>query len=127
MPKKPPSPYRLACGMRLRAARRALGYSVEDIARLAAANPATFYSWEAGNAPVPAELVLRLWRQFRITADWILLGEAEGLPHGLARRIREEMSALAEANPPEVNQPEAAPPPEATARPATGPATGTNG
>lgn len=122
MPKKPPSPYRLACGMRLRAARRALGYSVEDIARLAAANPATFYSWEAGNAPVPAELVLRLWRQFRITADWILLGEAEGLPHGLARRIREEMSALAEASPPE-----AAPPPEATARPATGPATGTNG
>ena len=84
MPKKPPDPYAIECGRRLRATREALGYAtVREFAEATGVTDDALSAWERGINLVRQDYVRRIKRQFGVTFDWIYDGDASTLRQSL--------------------------------------------
>ncbi|BBK37720.1 hypothetical protein STAQ_27980 [Allostella sp. ATCC 35155] len=69
---------------RLRALRLSLGLSQAELCRRAGLAPNTWNQWEKASSQPDLQYGIRLVDAFRVTLDWIYLGDASGLPHALA-------------------------------------------
>ena len=78
-------------GERLRQAREALGYTGRggqaQFARLLGITRDKLSSYEVGKAYPSALIVQQLWREYRVSADFLFSGEISALPHGMAGRL----------------------------------------
>lgn len=90
-------PYKVDCGRRLVAARKALGYDKRrSFARLTLESETEddllrsedrLKSWEIGRTTIPPWYVAKLRQLFAISADWIYIGDMSAMPHELAQKI----------------------------------------
>lgn len=72
---------------RLREAREYLGLSIEFVAESLSFDAATIYAWESGTlSPTVGELE-RLAGLYKVTLDYLMVGEAYAVPIDLAPRI----------------------------------------
>jgi transcriptional regulator with XRE-family HTH domain len=78
-------------GDRLRQAREALGHTGRggqaQFARLLGISRDKLNSYERGRAYPSALIIQQLWREYRISADFLFSGEIASLPHGLVGRL----------------------------------------
>ena|SRR5688572_27353847 len=80
-------------GLRLRAARIALGYdqprgrTQEAFYAEVAASKQSGSNWEVGGVIPRADTLVKLYERYEINPDWILLGRPGGLPGPLAGAI----------------------------------------
>lgn len=82
-----PSEVVTRAGLRLRAAREALGLSQQDMARACGAEPNRWSNWEGGRH-LPDPLVMaRALALFGVSLDWIFVGRLSGMPFRLAQAL----------------------------------------
>jgi transcriptional regulator with XRE-family HTH domain len=75
-------------GDRLRLAREALGFTnAAAFARQHALDKTKLSHWERGKHYPDPIYVHLLWREYRITADWIYLGERGSLAHSTVENL----------------------------------------
>jgi transcriptional regulator with XRE-family HTH domain len=91
-------------GLRLRAAREALGYN-ETRGRTQAAfyrvfglSKARGNNWERGVSYVHPSFLKELHERFGITADWLILGRPDGLPARHAAKVISNFRKIKEGN-----------------------------
>lgn len=84
-----PNPESLeAIGRRLKATRLALGHPAQgDFAKHAGIKANTYNQWEQGLIRPSLDGAKALCRTYRLTLDWIFLGDPSALPHGLGRLL----------------------------------------
>ncbi|MBF0143561.1 MAG: helix-turn-helix transcriptional regulator [Magnetococcales bacterium] len=75
---------RAAIGHRLGAVRHALEMSLEDFAAAIEVELPALVRWETGEDSPNLHAMSRMARRFRVTLDWIFLGDPAGLPHRIA-------------------------------------------
>jgi len=81
-------PHAIEVGLRLRAAREALGYKVlRRFAENTGVDEDNLSNWERGVSMVPVSYVQRLKEVFGVTHDWIFGGDASTMRHDLARAL----------------------------------------
>ena len=75
-------------GRRLAAARSAAGFSQAQFAkRLELPSPANLSNWENGWAMVPPEYVSKIFLLTKVDANYLYLGDASQLPHGIYEKL----------------------------------------
>jgi transcriptional regulator with XRE-family HTH domain len=72
---------------RLVQAQRALGLSNADLAKRAQVSAHAWSQYRTADRTIPHKALAMLKEQFGVTTDWILVGDASGLPHGLYAKI----------------------------------------
>jgi hypothetical protein len=89
-----PAELRRIVGLRLKAARMALGYNERRRGRTQIAFYRSFgikkgrgNHWECGVAFPNPLFLIELDRRFAVGPDWILCGRVDGLPHWLAEAV----------------------------------------
>jgi transcriptional regulator with XRE-family HTH domain len=87
-------------GDRLRQAREALGLSPEQFCEIHRIDLLALRDMEEGRAYPEPQFIRSLWKNSRVNADWIFLGEIFGLPQILAGNLR-AAERVSEADPPE--------------------------
>ena len=76
-------------GRHLRLARESIGFPIAaQFAREHGIASDKLNHWEKGKHFPDVLYVLMLWRHYRITADWIYLGETAQLPFAVIERLR---------------------------------------
>jgi transcriptional regulator with XRE-family HTH domain len=97
--------YEKVVGLRLKAARIALGYNDQLGARRNRKTQVDFYqmlgyskgranNWERGICFPPPEFMVALYGRFGINPDWLLIGRADGLPDKLADTVAARFDEL---------------------------------
>lgn len=82
------SPFKIACGARLRRARLAVKVkSQKRLADLTGESEHNISKWESGGALIPPHYVQKLRELYGITHDWIYANEAGSLSHDLRLSI----------------------------------------
>lgn len=82
-----PTDVLVSAGVRLRAAREALGLPQQELARACGTEPQRWSNWENGrHLPDPIVLV-RAAQLFGISLDWVFAGDPRNLPGGLMARL----------------------------------------
>ena len=79
---------RIAIGERLRLTRMALGLSQAEFCRGAELETNTYNQYEKGRNQIRLDMAIRLVRAYRITLDWIYLGDPSNIPSGIHDKIR---------------------------------------
>ena len=88
MPPRPRDSLAMEVGKRLRAARKAAGYSQTDFAkRLGLPAAGNLSNWENGTAMVPPLYATKIFLLLRVDSNYLYLGDTSGLPHGLYEKI----------------------------------------
>jgi transcriptional regulator with XRE-family HTH domain len=77
-----------AIGNRLRRTREALGLNQRDMAWIAGVSEGNWSQFENGDRRISLNAALRLRDSTNITLDWIYCGVRDGVPHGLALKLR---------------------------------------
>jgi transcriptional regulator with XRE-family HTH domain len=86
--KKPTAPPFEEIGERLRLTRDAMRRAQNDFAAGAGIAVNTYNQYERGHFQPRIENAIKLCRAYRLTLDWIYLGDASGLPFDLVNKIR---------------------------------------
>ena len=82
-------------GKRVRALRAALGYeSQAAFAEAIGAKPGEIGAWESGGRRPGIPKAEAMVKRFRITLDWLFLGDPSKLPYELAVSLADKQSAL---------------------------------
>lgn len=76
-----------AVGLRLRAAREALGKNQTQLADAINAAKNTYSQWESGDRLANLVAMAKLCNDYGITLDWIYRGVASGLPQDLHEKV----------------------------------------
>jgi len=74
-------------GERLRQARQALKISQVRAAEVCGASVTAYNNWERGNRTPSPNSMIKLWERYRISLDWIYVGDPRGLPSEIADTI----------------------------------------
>lgn len=74
-------------GVRLRALRIHLGYTLKEFAELHHWGPTQLTNWETGHRRVTVEAAAKLRERYNVSLDWIYLGIESGLPQQLAKSL----------------------------------------
>ncbi|WP_422363207.1 helix-turn-helix domain-containing protein [Pyruvatibacter mobilis] len=77
-----------AIAARLRATREALGLSQSDLCKQSGIARNTYNQFESGVRRPSIDAAIKLCESITVTLDWIYRGVPDGLPHGLATKIR---------------------------------------
>lgn len=89
-PKEPASRAKINAGLRLRAARMALGIrTVDALANILGQSRAAVSNWEVGIRMADPLAMVRLWERTGITLEWIYGGSLRGCPYELATELRD--------------------------------------
>jgi len=75
-------------GSRLDATRAALEIDHADMARMLGINPQRWSNYTNGHRPISVDLAILLCDRFGLTLDWIYRGRIDGMPVGLADKLR---------------------------------------
>ena len=76
-------------GSRLKAVREASNLPANVLARRLGVTPQRYNNWETGDIVLPPEIAVILFRELRIDADYLYLGDAERLPAKVRDRLRD--------------------------------------
>lgn len=84
-----------AVGKRLRAARKALGFTAMKpfSEKLGVRDPKRYEKWESGDAMFPVEWAIHLQDQYKVSMDWLYGNDPSGIPPRLWERIEQELAA----------------------------------
>lgn len=74
-------------GSRLAIVREVLGLSQTQIAAQAGLAVNAWNNYETGRRRISVDAAISVAREFRLTLDYIYVGDTANLPHGLARAI----------------------------------------
>ena len=79
--------HRVAIADRLVATREALELRPVDVCRRLGVEANTLSQWESGDRRPNLDDMIRYCAEFRVTLDWIYLGDPSGLPLALAQKL----------------------------------------
>ena len=74
-------------GKRLVLTRRALDQGQAELARYLKISPQRLNNYERGLRPLDLDLAINMVKRWRLTLDWLYLGDESSLPKGLAKDI----------------------------------------
>ena len=74
-------------GVRLKAARLALGLSQKDLYEAIGIKAAAWNHWESGKRMPDPLAMAEFYRLHGVTMEWIYAGDPKGLPFGVAQAI----------------------------------------
>ncbi len=77
-----------AIGRRLYATRRVLDLTQTDLAERAGISRTAYTQYEGGSKRPSIDVAIALVRTYRLTLDWIYLGDASNLPYAMAAAIK---------------------------------------
>lgn len=80
-------------GRRLVALRAAYNVAQKDFAESIGVTSSLASNWEAGRSRPGLGHALSIVQKYRVNLDWLFLGRTESLPHQLALKLIENMSA----------------------------------
>lgn len=83
-------------GARLALVREVLGLSQTQIAGQAGIAVNAWNNYETGRRRISIDAAIAVAREFRLTLDYIYVGDPSNLPHGLARAIEALQCARAD-------------------------------
>lgn len=75
-------------GRRLHLTRRVLNLSQTELTERARISRTAYVQYEGGSIRPSLETAIALHRTYRLTLDWIYLGDPSGLPYHLAAAIK---------------------------------------
>ncbi len=78
----------VAIGRRLYAARKVLDLTQTELAERAGISRTAYTQYEGGSKRPSIDVAISLVRTYRLTLDWIYLGDASNLPYALAAAIK---------------------------------------
>lgn len=87
-----------AQGVRITAIRETRGITQAALADLLGVSSQRYGQYEIGRSQMPADIIGKLWQITGATADYILMGRMEGLPHELAQKLVAAERRAREAN-----------------------------
>ena len=79
--------HRVAIADRLVATREAMELRPVDVCRRLRVEANTLSQWESGDRRPNLDDMIRYCAEFRVTLDWIYLGDPSGLPLALAQKL----------------------------------------
>lgn len=74
-------------GDRLKVTRKAFGLSQEELAHLLGVTRGAIANWERGTRLADAAAMVRLCRAYRISMDWLYMGDMSQLPPPLEKVV----------------------------------------
>lgn len=81
-------PDKKACGLRLMATRKALGFeTARAFADITGVEEGTLTAWERGQNRIPLWYIRKLKTMFGITADWIYFNDMSGLQSAFVAKL----------------------------------------
>lgn len=86
-------------GRRLVLTREALDQGQAEIARVLEIAPQRLNNYEAGLRPLDIDVAKRMVERWRLTLDWLYLGDDSSLPHKLRQAIIERQKSMAAETP----------------------------
>lgn len=75
-------------GRRLRLTRRAMNFTQKAFAVEAGVSPESYNQWENGAVYPPPDGAIKLVKAYKLTLDWIYLGQDDMLPAWLVKAIQ---------------------------------------
>lgn len=82
-------------GRRLVITRQALQQDQAELARFLRISPQRLNNYERGVRPLDIDLAKDMVRRWKLTLDWIYLGDDSGLPKALAAAIERKLKTTA--------------------------------
>lgn len=79
--------YALSCGLRLKAARLALGHGSTEMAKKLGFKRTRYEAYENGSNRLSSDVLWLIYRRTRITPDWILLEDPTRLPAEIQEQV----------------------------------------
>ena len=87
MKKAPSDTFMAQVGRRLAAARAAAGFNQAQFAKRLEVPASNLSNWENGWAMVPPEYAAKIFLLTKVDANYLYLGDASQLPHGIYEKL----------------------------------------
>lgn len=80
-----------ACGRRLRAFRKTLGFTKSEMADRLNVDRTNYGRFESGARMIPTEIAFRISQRYPISMDWLYSGKMDGLSMSMADALRDSI------------------------------------